>query len=202
MPRHLKQLGVGQLEELFARSKTDIKVLKHLAHELQYRQVPRAVALLTEVQAAIPGASLAMTTTEPQASAKVMPQNPSAGQDDLWEGSLATQAISTTTMATPRPPVSAGSNAQASAIASSQPRAVPTMTVDDACKLLSVAAGATWESIEQSRRLLVKQSHPERVASMTSIKRDQARDEARRVNDAYAVLSRLRTGGNSKLAEV
>ena len=49
MPRPLKPLGIGQLEELFARSKTDLKVLKHLAHELQYRQVPRAVALLTEV---------------------------------------------------------------------------------------------------------------------------------------------------------
>lgn len=53
MPRPLKQLGVGQLEELFARSKTDPKALKHLADELQYRQVPRAVALLTEVQAAM-----------------------------------------------------------------------------------------------------------------------------------------------------
>lgn len=201
MSRPLKQLGVGQLEELFARSKTDLKVLEHLAHELQYRQVPRAVALFTEVQAAMPGASLSTTTTEPQALAKSMPPKLPTGQDDLWEGRpLATPA--TTTTSTPRPPVSAGSISQASTIANPQPRAVPTMTVDDACKLLGVTAGATWVSIEQARRLLVKQSHPERVALMTSIKRDQARDAARRVNDAYAVLSRLRTSGNSKLAEV
>ena len=76
------------------------------------------------------------------------------------------------------------------------------MTADYACKLLGAAAGATWESIEQSRRLLVKQSHPERVASMSSIKRDQARDGARHVNAAYAVLLRLRTGGNLILVEV
>lgn len=202
MPRPLKQLGVGQLEALFARSKTDLNVLEHLAYELQYRQVPRAVALLTEVQAAMPGASLAVATTEPQASASLAPGNSSTVQDDLWERPLATPAISTTTMTTPRPPASAGIISQASAIASPQPRAVPTMTVDDACKVLGVAAGATWESIEQSRRLLVQQSYPERVASMSSIKREQARDGARRVNDAYAVLLRLRTGGNSKLMEV
>ena len=202
MPRPLKPLGIGQLEELFARSKTDLKVLKHLAHELQYRQVARAAALLTELQAEMPGALLAATTTEPQASAKVAPRIPSTAQGDLWERPLATPAISTTTMATPRTPASADSISQASAIASPQPRAVPTMTADDACKLLGVAAGATWESIEQSRRLLVKQSHPERVASMSSIKRDQARDGARHVNAAYAVLLRLRIGSNSKLVEV
>lgn len=76
------------------------------------------------------------------------------------------------------------------------------MTVDDACKLLGVTAGATWESMEQARRLLVQQSHPGRVASMSSIKREQAREGARQVNDAYAVLLRLRTGGNSELMEV
>lgn len=202
MPRPLKPLGVRQLEELFARSKTDLKALKHLADELQYRQVPRAVALLTEVQAAMSSASLATTTTQPQTCAKLEPQNPSNGQNDMWDRPLAAPPILTKNMPTPRPAASASGNSQSPAIASSQPRAAPTMTVDDACKLLGVAAGATWESIEQSRRLLVKQSHPERVASMSSIKREQARDGARRVNDAYAVLLRLRTGGNSKLVEV
>ena len=51
MPRPLMQHGVGQLEEMFAKGKSDPKVLKNLELELQYRQVPRAVALLAEVQA-------------------------------------------------------------------------------------------------------------------------------------------------------
>jgi hypothetical protein len=50
------QYGVGQLEEMFAKGKADPKVLKQLEHELKYRQVPRAVALLAEVLAAIHGA--------------------------------------------------------------------------------------------------------------------------------------------------
>ena len=55
MTRPLMQHGVGQLEELFSKSKADTKVLKQLEHELQYRQVPRAIALLAEVQAAMYG---------------------------------------------------------------------------------------------------------------------------------------------------
>ena len=48
MPRPLMQHGVGQLEEMFANSKTDASTLKQLERELQYRQVPRALALLAE----------------------------------------------------------------------------------------------------------------------------------------------------------
>lgn len=55
MARPLKQHGVGQLEEMFARGKADVTVLRKLDNELQYRQVPRAVALLAEVHAAIHG---------------------------------------------------------------------------------------------------------------------------------------------------
>ncbi|MEZ5485726.1 MAG: hypothetical protein R3F01_11290 [Lysobacteraceae bacterium] len=43
---------IGQLEELFAKSKNDCKALRQLEDELQHRQVPRAVSLLEEVKAA------------------------------------------------------------------------------------------------------------------------------------------------------
>jgi DnaJ-domain-containing protein 1 len=195
VPRPLKQLGVAQLEELFARSKTDSKVLKHLTHELQYRQVPRAVALLTEVEAAMSSAALATATSQPLASEEPTPQGLSTGQSDLWDRPLTASSISTTPAPTPRPPAATGSDAHSPAISNPQPRTVPTMTVDDACKVLGVAAGATWESIEQSRRLLVEQSRP---GSVASIKREQTMEAARRVNAAYAVLSRLRTGRASE----
>ena len=55
MSRPLIQQGVGQLEEMFAKAKADPKLLKQLEHELQYRQVPRATALLAEVQTAMYG---------------------------------------------------------------------------------------------------------------------------------------------------
>jgi hypothetical protein len=70
------------------------------------------------------------------------------------------------------------------------------MSVEDACKLLGVTAGAAWESVEKARRQLVQLSYPERTASLAMVKRDQTMDAARRANAAYAVLSRLRTGIN------
>ena len=56
MQRPLMQQGVAQLEALFAASRGDLRVLKQLEDELTHRQVPRAVALLAEVQKAIRGA--------------------------------------------------------------------------------------------------------------------------------------------------
>lgn len=87
MSRPLIQLGVGSLEALFAKSKVDVdvdvdvEVLKQLEHELQYRQVPRAVALLAEVQAAMPRAqSVATAKTPPNPAPASAPKQPS-----LWE---------------------------------------------------------------------------------------------------------------------
>lgn len=55
MPRPLMQQGIGQLEAMFAKGKADTKLLKQLEHELQYCQVLRSVALLSEVQATMYG---------------------------------------------------------------------------------------------------------------------------------------------------
>lgn len=51
MSRPLIQLGVADLEAMFQTGKLDQKVLGQLEVELKHRQVPRAVALLKEVQA-------------------------------------------------------------------------------------------------------------------------------------------------------
>lgn len=69
------------------------------------------------------------------------------------------------------------------------------MPVEDAYKLLKATAGSTWESIEQTRRQLVQQSHPARLKSMNPERRAQALTEAKRVNAAYAALSQARCAG-------
>jgi hypothetical protein len=79
MPRPLMQHGVGQLEALFAKSKSDSKVLKQLEHELEHRQVPRALALLAEVQSAVKRAAsfsnpVAGQTPDPAARALAVRQ--------------------------------------------------------------------------------------------------------------------------------
>lgn len=189
MPRPLMQLGVGDLEAMFARSKTDVKVLKQLEHELQYRQVPRAVALLAEVQAAMYGAAPAAPAAAPT------PPATGSRQPGLWEQPPApVPSPVAAPVAQPRPATPAPAPASPPTAKPPQPPA-PLMPVEDAYKLLKATAGSTWESIEQTRRQLVQQSHPARMKTLGPERRAQALAEARRVNAAYLSLSHVRCTG-------
>jgi hypothetical protein len=187
------QYGVGQLEELFFKSKADQKVLKQLENELQYRHVPRAVALLAEVQAAMfDGKDLGAPTPAIARPPQAPPRQPDLGARPTTPPM---PAVPQFVPAPVRAPASTPDVATSPATAPLPPRAIPAMTVEDACKLLKATPGATWESIEQTRRLLVQQSSPSRTSTMSADKRAQALVEARRVNEAYAVLSIQRVGG-------
>jgi hypothetical protein len=191
MPRPLMQLGVGDLETLFGKSKADARVLKQLENELQYRQVPRAVALLAEVQAAMYGAKPpAPSPTTSQPSPASLPHQPG-----LWEAPTTpapTPAFAPIAPSRPAEPAKAPTTPAAPTTAQA---AQPTMPVDDAYKLLKATTGSTWESIEQTRRQLVQQSHPTRLVSTSWERRAQALAEAKRVNAAYDALSRARCAG-------
>jgi hypothetical protein len=195
MPRPLMQHGVGQLEEMFGQGKSDPKLLKQLENELRYRQVPRAVALLTEVQAAMNGAK-SVGTLPPVAVPS--PRAPQPHQPELWisPSTPPTPAVLPVAPAIVRTPASiqAAPSPSPPPAAQLRQRAAPTLTVDDACKVLKTTLGATWESIEQTRRLLVQQSSPLRTSTMRADRRAQAIADAKRANEAYAVLSAQRVG--------
>ena len=186
MPRPLMQYGIGRLEEMFAKTKADPKALKQLENELQYRQVPRAVALLAEVQAAMYGG----TPDEPPGTAPSPPTTrplfPPVQQSEPVVSPLDPPAAQPLAMLQPRPP----------SVTPASPKlpAPPSMAMplEDAYKLLKATPASTWESIEQSRRLLVQQAHPSRVASLSAEKRAQAQADAARVNAAYLRLSAVR----------
>lgn len=185
MSRPLMQLGVGDLQALFARSRTDANVLKQLEHELQYRQVPRAVALLVEVQAAMYG-------VQPVAPIPAPVPPPTPQQAGLWERPATPAAApAAAPIAAPR----AAEPVKAPGVPKPPQPATPVMPVDEAYKMLKATAGSTWESIEQTRRQMVQQSHPARLKSMSPERRSQALAEAGRVNAAYAALSQARCAG-------
>lgn len=195
MARPLMQHGVGQLEELFAKSKADAKVLKQLEHELQYRQVPRAVALLAEVQEAMYGSTpVAAPSPTPKAPAPTPVAVPPP-QHSLWD----VQPPPAIRAAAPAPAVAPVPVVARAAPAPSPTRAAPApasaMPLEDAYKLLKATPGSTWESIEQTRRLLVMASHPEKLKGLAEGKRGHALADASRVNAAYAVLSQARCAG-------
>lgn len=190
MSRPLMQHGVGKLEEIFANGKADAMLLKQLEHELQHRQVPRAVALLSEVQAAMSGeatASKVPAVPAPARSPALISQQP-----DLWGRTAIPPVVS--------PPASVRTVAPAVGPLESPPVAKasaspPAMPLEDAYKVLKATPGTTWESIEQTRRTLVHQSHPSHLKTLSAEKRTQALAEATKVNVAYAALSQTRCGG-------
>jgi hypothetical protein len=191
MPRPLIQQRIGQLEEMFVKGKSDPKVLKLLEHELQHRQVPRAVALRAEVQAAMFGGAVApQAPTVPAASPARRPI-PISSHSDMWGRPAALPVVS--------PPASVRTVAPAAKPPEPSPTVKapalpPTMLLEDACSILKTIPGATWESIEQARRALVQQSHPSRWKTLSSEKRAQALAETERVNAAYAALAQARCG--------
>ncbi len=185
MSRPLMKHGVGQLEALFENSKADQKALKQLEDELKYRQVPRAVALLGEVQAAM-YTEISPSTPATTSPPTVQPSRPVSNQSRLFEHSVAPTVV-TNLQATVRP--------QAISMKPPSPKQrPPTMPIPaaDAYKLLKATPSSTWDSIEQARRLLVQQAHPSRVAALSAEKRAQVEAEALRVNAAYLTLSALR----------
>lgn len=183
MPRPLIQHGVGQLEEMFAKGKTDPKGLNQLENELQHRQIPRAIALLTEVQATLHGS---VPAAPPAAAPTTMPLFPPVPQPEPVPKPLnPPPAQSPAIVQSRRPSVT---------LVPQKPPAPPavSMPLDEAYKLLKAAPASIWESIEQTRRLLVQQAHPSRIASLGAEKRAQARVEAARCNAAYLRLSAAR----------
>ncbi|MBV8033805.1 hypothetical protein [Roseateles sp.] len=66
------------------------------------------------------------------------------------------------------------------------------MSLDDACKLLKVTLGSAWQEVELARRKMVLLSHPRHLVGMAPERQEAVRNEARRVNAAYALLSAAR----------
>lgn len=136
MSRPLMQHGVGQLEEMFAKAKVDPKVLKQLVHELQHRQVPRAIALLAEVQAAMPGG--ARTTPAVAAPAQQLAREPVSvpEQSSLWERARERPVAATAPVADLRPMVPV---VRPPVVKPQSPLVV--VPVEDACKVLKTTPG-------------------------------------------------------------
>lgn len=155
MPRPLIQHGVGQLEEMFVKGNADLKVLKRLENELQHRQVPRTVALLTEVQAAMYGeTSVVGPIVSPPSAAQTA--TPASKQPGLFEHPSAPSTVVAQTPVLVRP--------QPLSVAHVPPKppapATMTISIDDAYKLLKVTPGQRGSQLSRhadclcSRRIL------------------------------------------------
>lgn len=183
------QLGIADLETLFAKSKTDDKVLKQLEHELQHRKTPRAVTLLVDVRKNLNRRVHAI----PTASAKPMGLTTSNHQLELHPPAQ----ISATAAGSQSPIASVASPPPVSVTPASREPSLPPVSLDEACKILKVTLGTNWEAIEHNRRELVELAHPSRLALVSLDKRNRLSNDARRANAAYAAIAAFRCSVNA-----
>ena len=158
---------VAELEELFAARQTDTDTLNALKTELQFRNVPRATALLVRVRNALAGGRPLIPTAQPE----------------LFTAPLASPEPEPAAVILPKPvPKPVETIVE-----------LPAVTLEEAYKLLRVSAGSPWDEVEQARARLVQRSHPDALEGLSAEKRTAAVLDARRANSAYAALAQERT---------
>jgi hypothetical protein len=208
MTRPLMQSRIGDLEDLFASSRSKLDVLRQLEHELQFRQVPRAQALLEQVQRAqasgrpaIAGAANPGTTKPGNDVSTARPTAAKTGGQPVTASGQLSLLLTTPTLAQPAQ-VSGGTNDPPVHVpappppkpVSPQPEAqapVPSVSIEDAHKLLKVAPGAPWELVELARRKAVQPSSPQ-SKGVQADQRAKLLAAARLANAAYAVIASAR----------
>jgi hypothetical protein len=207
MSRSLMRHTIAELEQLFDALKTDPKTLKALEEELQHWQTPRAAALLAKVQGTLKilngVKSGSSSNTVPEPTIVSVPGTKDLNQQpDLW----GTQSTSVRQVA-PQPVVAQqevirlGNHSGQPSLEASAPAGdagngtndTRGISIYEAYKILKATSCSAWEAIEQTRRQVVQQAHPEKVAMLNSEQRVRVQAEATRANKAYAVLRQFRT---------
>jgi len=68
------------------------------------------------------------------------------------------------------------------------------LALEDACRILKVAAGDAWDKVENARRKIVLKSSPQVIGDMPSSQAQKLLDDAQLANDAAIVIAARRSG--------
>ena len=66
------------------------------------------------------------------------------------------------------------------------------MTIADACRVLQVPANADVDTIKSAYKKLIREHHPDRVATKSEDVRERAAKRSREINSAYTFLKKAR----------
>lgn len=201
MVRPLLRYSIVELTQLFESANGDVVILQSLENELKHRNVQRAVALLDKVQRVLRG-------TRPTFNTPVTAEPAVTGsrqQGTLWskeskpkQKNIAKTAQAMKSSSVPTSVELPEKSPTHHVLASNLKEVAPSLSADEAYKILKSTPASTWDAIEQTRRLLVQQAHPEKVAELSAERREQVRAEAMLANTAYAILLELRTCNNQR----
>ncbi len=66
------------------------------------------------------------------------------------------------------------------------------MTIAEACRVLQVPAHADADTIKSAYKKLIREHHPDRVATQSEDVRERAAKRSREINNAYSFLKKAR----------
>lgn len=203
------QKTIVELQALFDANKDNSAELKKLAAELAHRKVPKAVALAKKVSDALKGEPLGEPKTQPEQPMR-KPEQPSAPPPDdqiikcegcgqklriklgpetreyncpsckaKFHGSFSAGVLSLVFVKSNR---------------TAEPSEEAPLTLTYAYRLFEADESSPWEQIELTRRQLIQQYHPDKVAALGPKLRELAEAEVKKINTAYTLLLRKSKG--------
>lgn len=196
------------MQELYAASQSNPTELKRLLAELKHRKLPKATALADKVRKSLDALKQEPAKDQPKASQQEPPASSAPTHKIIAcqkceqrlrielsfhqrELICPTCKVSFTTIyqdgvlsvvfAESKPENGAKQNEQS-----------VNVTLGDAYQLFQADRGSAWEDIEFTRRKLIQQYHPDKVAALGPKLRELAELEAKRINVAFDLLRKER----------
>lgn len=206
--RPLMRLGVADLEELFKERSQNAAGLAELDEELAQRKGTRALVLRerirrTQKRLEIDGSGAGPLSEDHPPSPLPLPPKqglasraakPHSGvQQDLlsaWPPEAAASEPKVETAATPAPAIAPAKKPAAAP----DVQALPQLALEDACRILKVGVGDSWEKVEGARRKLVARSSPLATVGFSPAQAQKLLAEAQMANDAALVIAARRSG--------
>lgn len=202
------QKTIVELQAIFDANKDNPAELKKLAAELAHRKVPKAVALAKKVSDTLKGASPEEPKKQPEQPNKEpeQPRQPLPPDDPIIKCEGCEQKLriklSPKTGEYNCPSCKAKFHASFSggvlsvvfvkSSGSTEFDDGAPLSLKDAYKLFEADEYSPWEHIELTRRRLIQQYHPDKVAALGPKLRELAEVEGKRINLAYALLCKVK----------
>lgn len=205
MARPYIQKTIVELQELFEANKDNFAELKKLSVELKHRKVPKAVALAKKVSDALNGTTDKEPKKAPetaQQSAQTQPEYSvidcqGCGQKLRIKLGLESREYSCPSCKSKFHASFYGGVLSVVFVKSEdidtgfESEDVP-LTLHAAYSLFEADATSPWESIEFTRRRLIQQYHPDKVAALGPKLQVVAEAEVKRINVAYNMLRKAK----------
>jgi len=199
------------MQELYAASQSNPAELKRLLTELKHRKVPKANALAGKVRTSLDALRQKLEEEPPKAPPKTEkePSIRSSPTHRIVACQKCGQRLRIELSEEPRkqrcPTCKASfTTAYQEGVLSvvferaeyengtTQNDQLLNVTLGDAYRLFNADKGAGWEEIELTRRRLIQQYHPDKVAALGPKLRELAEVEGKRINIAFALLRKER----------